>query len=137
MKSVKEKLNDKRFRKGSYYSTRAISQRIKPNEYEIKKGLLRNELHISPEWEHYKGRTWKYLGKQEEEESPQSNVEQMSIPLDETYSGIEDWKKKIADQLRGLHEYSRDAKDISKFDYLEIKYRIGRIWTLIGLENYK
>lgn len=137
MKSVKEKLNDKRFRKGRYYSTTAISKRIKPNEYEIKKGLLRLELNNSPEWEHYKGRTWKYLGKQDQEESPQSNVEQMSIPLNEKYSGIEDWKKKIADQLRGLHEYSRDAKDISKFDYLEIKYRISRIWTLIGLENYK
>lgn len=129
-KTLIEKLSQKRlFKKGELYSTRKISQRIKPTKREIRAGLLRTALKNHPDWSHHEDRTYKYLGSLE---SPVSD--QMQLPLEETQNVKDDWQDKVLNQVKQIAQYLEESEDISKNSYITIRRKLVTILNILNIK---
>lgn len=125
-KTLMEKLSQKRlFKKGELYSTRVISQRIKPTTRDIRNGNLRITLMNHPDWQHHEDRTYKYIGPSE---SPVSD--QMQLPLEET----NDHQDKILNQVKNIIQYLEETDDISKSSYITIRRKLLAILHILNIK---
>jgi len=129
-KTLIEKLSQKRlFKKGELYSTRTISQRIKPTKREIRDGFLRTALKNHPDWCHHEHRTYKYLGSVE---SPVSD--QMQLPLEETQNVKDEWQDKVLNQVKQIVQYLEESEDISKNSYIAIRRKLATILHILNIK---
>ena len=129
-KTLIEKLSQKRlFKKGELYSTRTISQRIKPTKREIRAGFLRTALKNHPDWCHHEDRTYKYLGSME---SPVSD--QMQLPLEETQNVKDEWQDKVLNQVKQIFQYLEESEDISKNSYITIRRKLLTILYILNIK---
>lgn len=129
-KTLIEKLSQKRlFKKGELYSTRTISQRIKPTKREIRAGFLRTALKNHPDWCHHEDRTYKYLGSME---SPVSD--QMQLPLEETQNVKDEWQDKVLNQVKQIVQYLEESEDISKNSYIAIRRKLATILHILNIK---
>lgn len=129
-KTLIEKLSQKRlFKKGELYSTRTISQRIKPTKREIRAGFLRTALNNHPDWCHHEDRTYKYLGSVE---SPVSD--QMQLPLEETQNVKDEWQDKVMNQAKQILQYLEESEDINKNSYIAIRRKLATILNILNIK---
>ena len=127
-KTLIEKLSQKRlFKKGELYSTRVISQRIKPTTKDIRNGNLRITLMNHPDWQHHEDRTYKYIGSSE---SPVSDQIQLPLPLDETHNH----QDKILNQVKNIIQYLEETDDISKSSYITIRRKLLAILHTLNIK---
>lgn len=131
-KKLNEKLSQKRlFKKGELYSTRIISQRIKPSESDLRNGKLRIALINHPDWEHHENRTYKYLGSLESAVPEQT---QLPLPLEETQNVKEQWQDSVMNQFKQMIQYLEESEDISKNSYITIRRKIATILHILNLK---
>jgi len=125
-KNLNEKLSQKRlFKKGDVYSTRVISQRVKPTKNEVSTGAFRLALMNHADWEHFKDRSFKYLGSLE---SPVSD--QMQLPLEQP----DDYQDKVLNQVKGIIQYLEETEDISKNSYITIRRKLLVILHILNIK---
>jgi len=124
-KQLNEKLSQKRlFKKGEFYSSRAISQRIKPTKREIRNGGLKIALINHPDWQHHEDRTYKYIGSSQ---SPVYDQIQLPLPLEQKEIVKDDYQDKIMNQVKNIIQYLEETDDISKSSYIAIKRKLVAI----------
>ena len=129
-KTLIEKLSQKRlFKKGELYSTRVISQRIKPTTKDIRNGNLRITLMNHPDWQHHEDRTYKYIGPSE---SPVSD--QMQLPLEETENVKDDYQDKVLNAVKNIIQYLEETDDISKSSYITIRRKLLAILHILNIK---
>ena len=129
-KTLIEKLSQKRlFKKGELYSSRVISQRIKPTKNQINNGNLRLALMNHPDWQHVEDRTYKYMGSIE---SPVSD--QMQLPLEQTENVKDDYQDKVLNGVKNIIQYLEETDDISKSSYITIRRKLLAILYILNIK---
>ena len=129
-KTLIEKLSQKRlFKKGELYSSRVISQRIKPTKNEINNGTFRVALMNHADWQHVEDRTYKYMGSVE---SPVSD--QMQLSLEQTENVKDDYQDKVLNGVKNIIQYLEETDDISKSSYITIRRKLLAILHTLNIK---
>lgn len=130
---LNEKLSKKiLFKKGEFYSSREISQIIKPTAKEIRRGILKITLRNHPDWQYAGGRTYKYIGASQ---SALYDQIQLPLPLEQKENLKDDYKRKNITQKKYFEmlisvKEKIDNNNEKSIDKLIQRYNVSKTWSV-------